>query len=260
MTYEYAHGTLKLTPKAWEVMRGKETVMGRLQEAIKETGVTIKNGKYDLSSHDPVLFEILRKRRKEIADQANLPPFTIFHDRTLKEMAIYFPQNHDSLSRIHGIGVAKLEKYGDIFIEIIRQYIETHQITEQAKPSEDIEAPVSMSPQGNRNHRHLVIGNAYQLGKTIEQLMTDFHIKKDTVLDNLHQYRQQGHPLDRDEFLSLSQLTNGQRQRVFASFDRLGTDKLRPVFDELHGEIDYDEIKILRLSYLCRCGSRKVEG
>jgi ATP-dependent DNA helicase RecQ len=122
LIHEYEHGTLQLTPQAWEVLRGKETVMGRLEEARKETGGLSKRGKDELDSHDAVLFEILRKKRKEIADQANLPPFTIFHDRTLKEMAVYFPQNRDSLASIHGIGAAKLEKYGNIFIEIIRQY------------------------------------------------------------------------------------------------------------------------------------------
>ncbi|MDP2267689.1 MAG: helix-turn-helix domain-containing protein, partial [Deltaproteobacteria bacterium] len=147
----------------------------------------------------------------------------------------------------------------NIFIEIIRQYSETHQITEQIKPPEDIAAPVPRSPQDNRKHRHLVIGEAYQLGKTIEQLMTDFGIKQGTVLDNLYQYHQEAHPLERDEFQSISQLTTDQRQQVFASFDRLGTDRLRPVFEALHGEIVYDEIKILRLSYLCRSGARKVE-
>jgi ATP-dependent DNA helicase RecQ len=122
LIHEYEHGTLQLTSKAWEVLRGKEIVMGRLEEARKEAGGLSKRGKDELDSHDAALFEILRQKRKEIADQANLPPFTIFHDRTLKEMAVYFPQNIDSLARIYGIGAAKLEKYGDIFIEIIRQY------------------------------------------------------------------------------------------------------------------------------------------
>jgi len=122
LIHEYEHGTLQLTPKAWEVLRGKEIVTGRLEEARKETGGLSKRGKDELDSHDAALFEILRKKRKELADQANLPPFTIFHDRTLKEMAANLPQNRDSLARIHGIGAAKLEKYGSIFIEIIRQY------------------------------------------------------------------------------------------------------------------------------------------
>jgi len=112
-------------------MRGKETVMGRLEEDV----VTLTRREEDQQHYDPVLFEMLRKKRKEIAHRANLPPFTIFHDRTLKEMAARFPQTRESLSMIYGIGTAKLGKYGDVFLRIIRHYSETHPITEQPKPS-----------------------------------------------------------------------------------------------------------------------------
>ena len=123
---ELEHGTLRLTKKAWDVLRGKETVMGRLEEG----GVNIRKREEDQGHYDPVLFEMLRKKRKEIADRANLPPFTIFHDRTLKEMATHFPQTRESLSMIYGIGTAKIEKYGNIFLGIIRQYRKIHQIPE----------------------------------------------------------------------------------------------------------------------------------
>jgi len=73
-------------------------------------------------SCDPVLFEALRKKRKELAEGANLPPFTIFHDRTLREIAVHHPGTRESLATIHGIGAAKLEKYGDLILEIVRQH------------------------------------------------------------------------------------------------------------------------------------------
>ena len=119
LSHEYEHGSLKLTPKAWEFLRAKDTVMGRLEEAKKEKGGKSKREKEALESYDPLLFEALRKKRKELADQANLPPFTIFHDRTLKEMATRMPGTRDELAGIYGIGAAKLEKYSDIFLEII---------------------------------------------------------------------------------------------------------------------------------------------
>jgi ATP-dependent DNA helicase RecQ len=132
LVQEMVHGTLGLTRKAWEVLRGKETVMGRL----KEGDVILKRRAEDQGPYDPALFEMLRKKRKELADQANLPPFTIFHDRTLKEMAVYFPQTRESLAAIYGIGAAKMEKYGPVFLEIIRQYREIRPIQEQPEPDQ----------------------------------------------------------------------------------------------------------------------------
>jgi ATP-dependent DNA helicase RecQ len=142
---EYEHGSLKLTPKAWDVLRGIETVMGRLEEAKKEKTGKSKREKEAPASYDPTLFEALRKKRKELADQANLPPFTIFHDRTLKEMATRMPGTRDELSGIYGIGAAKLEKYSDIFLEIINQHRYGHKIPEQSDPSEK-KLPLRLHP------------------------------------------------------------------------------------------------------------------
>ena len=109
--------------------------MGRLEEAKKEKDGKSKREKEALASYDLPLFEALRKKRKELADQASLPPFTIFHDRTLKEMAARMPKTRDELAGIYGIGAVKLRKYGDVFLRIIKQYRETCQITEQPKAS-----------------------------------------------------------------------------------------------------------------------------
>jgi len=122
LIYEYEHGSLKLTPKAWEVLRAQKSVVGKLDTGKKESRGKLKREKdsSELYNHD--LFEVLRKKRKQLADQANLPPFTIFHDRTLKEMISRMPATRDELAEIYGIGAAKLEKYGDIFLAIINQY------------------------------------------------------------------------------------------------------------------------------------------
>lgn len=122
LIYEYEHGSLKLTPKAWEVLRAKESVMGKLEAEKKERRVNLKQDKETPESYDHDLFEVLRKKRKQLADQANLPPFTIFHDRTLKEMIKRMPETPDELSGIYGIGSAKLERYGDIFLEILNEH------------------------------------------------------------------------------------------------------------------------------------------
>jgi ATP-dependent DNA helicase RecQ len=127
MIQDLEHGALKLTLKAWDVLRGTETVSGRLE---KEGADLIPRAEVP-GQYDANLFELLRKKRKEIADRMNIPPYTVFHDRTLKEMATHLPQAKDSLSQIHGIGAAKLEKYGDVVLDIIRQYCRTHKIAER---------------------------------------------------------------------------------------------------------------------------------
>jgi superfamily II DNA helicase RecQ len=85
-----------------EVLRGKEPVRGRLEEEKVSLKTRVESGGW----FDADLFAILRKNRKEIADRANLPPFTIFHDQTLKEMAFRLPQTREDLSSVYGVGTA----------------------------------------------------------------------------------------------------------------------------------------------------------
>ncbi|MGE5856296.1 MAG: HRDC domain-containing protein, partial [Syntrophaceae bacterium] len=99
---------------------------------LLEKEVAVLDSRAEITGqYDPGLFELLRKKRKEIADRMNIPPYAVFHDRTLKEMAAHLPQTKDGLSRIYGIGAAKLEKYGEVVLDIIRQHCRVHRIAER---------------------------------------------------------------------------------------------------------------------------------
>jgi ATP-dependent DNA helicase RecQ len=74
--------------------------------------------------HDP-LFEALRARRRELAVEANVPPYVVFHDSTLREMAELKPASLHALSRVSGVGAAKLDRYGAAFVEVIQGWEST---------------------------------------------------------------------------------------------------------------------------------------
>ncbi len=76
--------------------------------------------------YNSALFALLRQKRKELADQAGVPPYVIFSDRTLIEMAAYYPQSNASLLNIAGVGQVELNRYGAAFLEIIKPYCEKH--------------------------------------------------------------------------------------------------------------------------------------
>lgn len=75
-----------------------------------------------LLEYDIVLFDLLRQKRKEIADQEKVPAYVILPDRTLVEISTYFPMSLDSLSKLHGIGQVKLEKYGKLIVQMVQDY------------------------------------------------------------------------------------------------------------------------------------------
>jgi ATP-dependent DNA helicase RecQ len=86
---------------------------------------------------DPVLFEELRAVRREEAERLGLPPYIVFGDKTLREMASLFPETHQEFLELNGVGNRKLEQFGDQFLGVIREYVSVNDIKKgtHAKPT-----------------------------------------------------------------------------------------------------------------------------
>ena len=77
---------------------------------------------------DEKLFSILKSQRKKVADQLKLPPFVIFQDPSLEDMALKYPLSINELANVHGVGEGKAKKYGETFIKIIKTYVEENEV------------------------------------------------------------------------------------------------------------------------------------
>ena len=112
-------GALVLTEQSRPVLRGEVELRLREDRKLKTERKKRRGNVADLTPADQPLFDALRRRRKEIADRLDLPPYVIFHDATLKQMAEHRPQTEADLLSISGVGEAKLERYGGEFLEVI---------------------------------------------------------------------------------------------------------------------------------------------
>lgn len=118
-----AFGALSLTPK------GKTTLRDRVPITLTKLPVSANALQRDRNRSkggiecNEDLFSILRSLRKELADEQGVPPYIVFSDVTLREMARYFPPNEEKLSEISGVGYKKLDAYGEAFIEAITEFI-----------------------------------------------------------------------------------------------------------------------------------------
>jgi ATP-dependent DNA helicase RecQ len=249
-------GNLRLSDKAWKVMRNQEKVYGLLEEEQVEQAPVLESLNQDAPEYDRGFFEQLRKHRKTMADDAGVPPFVIFSDRSLIEMATYFPQNREQFLDIHGVGAVKYERYGQQFLDLICRYCREHHIESLAlksykpKSSKPKKPKADKTPAVPQKPRHVLVAEAYNLGASIETIMHRFEIKLTTLLDHFLKYLRTGNRLRTDEFLSFSSLSAEQNDRVIKAFDRLGAEYLKPVFDVFDGKIDYEDLKVLRLYYL----------
>ena len=113
------HGGLRLAGDAKAILKGEATV------EIVQPPATKKDRRRREQAPNPVgdpLFEALRARRRELAAEAQVPPYVIFHDATLREMAAARPTSLTELGEISGVGARKLEAYGEPFLAVIRQH------------------------------------------------------------------------------------------------------------------------------------------
>jgi ATP-dependent DNA helicase RecQ len=113
-------GALQLTDASRPLLRGEVTV--NVREDLKETAPRKKSraAPADVPEQHRGLWEALRECRRTLAAELNLPPYVIFHDATLKEMLAARPADRAALLRISGVGQAKLERYGDRFLAVLR--------------------------------------------------------------------------------------------------------------------------------------------
>jgi ATP-dependent DNA helicase RecQ len=113
------YGGLSFGPRARPILKGEEKVALVLPPKRERRRRTSRDAGAWSAADDP-LFEALRARRRALAAEASVPPYVIFHDSTLREMAAAKPGNLDAMSQVSGVGAAKLERYGAAFVEVIR--------------------------------------------------------------------------------------------------------------------------------------------
>jgi ATP-dependent DNA helicase RecQ len=245
---EQEYGGLHLTRAGWDVLKGRQTVKGK-KFSEKTAAPAVQKIDHAESDYDPELFELLRSRRKQLADEADVPPYVIFPDRTLTEMAAMFPQSKESLLAINGVGTLKLRKYGRTFLFLIQEYCRANGLEDRRAASTGNSAPPAVGkPQ--RKKRHQTIGELYNAGKTVADIQGMFNIKQITVLDHLFTYFQEGNPIQQESVIQASKLSARERKTVLKGFATLGTEFLSPVYSHLNCTVDYEELKILRLYYL----------
>jgi len=236
---------LSVTPKGAQILKSREPVKGQINEAKKSERPGARSKTSIESDYDKSLFSLLRTKRKELADTAGVPPYVIFSDKTLVEMAAYFPQARDSLLNISGVGKVKYERYGAAFLAIIREYCRANEIDEKYK------TPMRQADK-DTNRRYVAVGEAYNAGESVDNLMKRYGVSADTILNHLARFIMAGNPLrTAEDLIALSKLPPDVQQKVFAVFDEIGSDMLKPVYDKFNGTVNYDELRIMRLCYLC---------
>lgn len=237
------YGSVRVTEKGQEVLKGS-TVVGHIpqEESIKSHRLP-HNYKEE---YNPKLFERLRSKRSELAQQASVPPYLIFSDFSLSEMAYYFPQNVESFGRISGVGNLKLEKYAGDFLPIIIAFCQEHHIPEK---SNLIRSRRLKKRNTTNSPKTTAVGESFNSGDSLQDIADDFSIKERTVISHLWKYFQSGETLNRAHLLAQSRLDEDDRHKILEVLPEIGLDRLKPIFDHFDGCFSYEELRIMCMYY-----------
>lgn len=239
-------GSLVITEKAKAVLAGNENVFGILDRTdVSMAGEErIRTSNEVENEYNEELFEILRQKRKELADADDVPPYAIFPDTTLIEMAYYFPQSKDALEALYGVGSVKRDKFGDTFIGIIKTFTANHDIMERQK------SLLKKVKKTRATEKHQIVATSFNEGSSISLLAEEHGVKEVTILTHLKKFLDEGKELRLEGLLQATKLSDRQRDQVLKAFKKKGPLMLRPVYDELKKQVGYDELRIMQLYYL----------
>ncbi|MBM4302393.1 MAG: DNA helicase RecQ [Deltaproteobacteria bacterium] len=228
---------LELTPRGNDFLKQREKIRLPKLQAITRLSQQSEAVEADC---DRELFETLRVLRKKIADEQVVPPYVIFSDLTLRQMAFYLPQSEENFSRISGVGEAKLKQYGKIFTEVIQTYARKNNLIEK-------NIPVKRTARPHRANR---LGPTYRVTQqmvlkkmSIEEMASLRGVSAWTIMSHIEKLVSAGEQIDIDYLRPAVE----QFEAIKAAFQKSGGTALFPVREMLGEQFSYAELKIARL-------------
>lgn len=228
---------LMLDQNAKEILHGDKKVL--IKRKIEKVSSVTSSTNADF---DEKLFEILRGLRRKVAEENNVPPFIVFGDVSLKEMATYFPVNRVSMLSISGVGVNKLENYGDIFIKTIKQYVDDNDIKLLDKPIKIVESKEKSSAKEDTKitSYNLFVNDK----KSIDEVAEIRGLTRRTVEEHLLKCYENGMEINLNEYIN-----EDFRDDVYCAIEQVGYERLRDIKDLVPNEVDYFNIKYFVIDY-----------
>lgn len=222
-----------LTPAATPILRGKEKLMIRMMPV-------------PTTDTDNDVFEALRTLRYTIAQQEQVPPYVIFADNTLREMASCLPRDQEALLQITGVGEIKLKKYGQQFIEVIRQYISDDDsknltLKKVNTPIKSLAggADENTSSRNRKTPTYEISWQMYSEGKSLEEIASQRELTMNTIQSHLVEAAMAGYAMEWQQFITAS-----QEELIMRVTNETGTKRLKPIKEALPEDIDYFMIRM----------------
>lgn len=220
------HGSLRLADACRPVLRGEQTLMLRKDVQSAKTRREKYEKRQPGGAADTALWDALRAKRKQLADEQDVPPYVIFHDATLMVMVESRPHNHQQLGLISGIGQRKLELYGDEFLAVLAEF------DTAAEP-------------GSRSDTVTESLDLFRLGYSVEQVARQRSLTEDTVYNHMAKALESG-LVEVGDVLALSPAELSDIEAALLELPDEQRNALKPVYERLAGAYSYGILRCVR--------------
>jgi ATP-dependent DNA helicase RecQ len=222
---------LRLNDASWEVMRGKREVrLVQLARGKKREKARTETVSWE--GVDPELFEALRRLRRQLAEERKVPPYVVFTDATLRQLARQRPTTPEKMRLVSGVGEAKLRDYGERFLEAIRQ----HGGVPAAPPQAEAAPAARRAPADERTEAFAL----FRQGVSVAEVMERLGQGHSNVLNYLHDYIGAERPRSLAPWVP-----DDVYQRVAAAARRFGTERLQPLLVALGDEVPTEAVRLV---------------
>ena len=243
------YGLLSINAKGEEFIAAPRPVYITLDhdydEEEKETDAVAPTGKGGAA--DEELFSMLKDLRKKVARQHDLPPFVIFQDPSLEDMAIQYPITIEEMQNISGVGVGKARKFGEEFIRLIRTYVEEKEIV---RPQDMIVKSV-----GNKSGNKIFIIQAIDRKMDFEDIARAKDLDFDELLTEIEGIVNSGTKLDISYYIE-QVIDEDKSNDIYLYFkEDAQSDSLDEAIEELGGDYTEEEIRLVRIKFMCEQGN-----
>jgi ATP-dependent DNA helicase RecQ len=195
-------------------------------------------------SYDDRLFEILKALRKKIAKEKDLPPYVIFQDPSLEEMATTYPTTKDDLASVNGVGMGKVNKFGKEFLETIQKYVDDNDI----ETASDVIVKTSVNKSKAKIQIIQQIDRKIELDEIAESLKMSFQ----EMLAEIENICYSGTKLNLDYYID-EVLENDKQETIYDYFLNSETDSIEEAVEALKDEdadFDEDNLRLMRIKFL----------
>lgn len=244
------YGLLKITDKGRDFLENPFSFL-----LTKDHDYEDENGDDDeygggaakTATADQTLFSLLKDLRKDISRKENLPPFVIFQDPSLEDMAIQYPIKEEELLQITGVGSGKAKKYGKPFLELIKDYVEENEIM---RPNDMVVKSVV-----NKSGLKVYIIQSIDRKLALEDIANTKDLTVDELLTEIERIVSSGTKVDLSYYIS-EYVDEYHQEEIYDYFNDAETDSVEDALKELgDDEFTEEEIRLMRIKFLSEIGN-----